>query len=122
MIRFCGGGDGQQIVSIESLESRSRNGYTFTVIRSFRHKGLAAYFSSGSKAGILPRHAEKLTRQLARLNLAKVPSDMDVPGWSFHPLLGTLAGHYAVTVSGNWRLTFAFSGNDAVLVDYQDYH
>jgi len=25
-------------------------------------------------------------------------------------------------VDENWRLTFAFDGTDAVLVDYQDYH
>ncbi len=31
-------------------------------------------------------------------------------------------GHWSVDVSGNWRLTFTFEGNDAVLVDYQDYH
>jgi len=24
-------------------------------------------------------------------------------------------------VSGNWRLTFAFEGEDAILVDYKDY-
>jgi len=27
-----------------------------------------------------------------------------------------------VKVNGNWRLTFAFEGQDAILVDYQDYH
>jgi toxin HigB-1 len=27
-----------------------------------------------------------------------------------------------VKVSGNWRVTFRFEGEDAVLVDYQDYH
>lgn len=27
----------------------------------------------------------------------------------------------AVSVSGNWRLTFYFEGQDAALVDYQDY-
>jgi len=27
-----------------------------------------------------------------------------------------------VSVNGNWRLTFAFEGVDAVLVDYHDYH
>jgi len=27
-----------------------------------------------------------------------------------------------VKVNGNWRLTFTFEGEDAVLVDYQDYH
>jgi proteic killer suppression protein len=37
-------------------------------------------------------------------------------------LTGPLAGHHAVTVNGNWRLTFRFEGEDAVLVNYQDYH
>jgi proteic killer suppression protein len=27
-----------------------------------------------------------------------------------------------VRVNGNWRLTFRFEGEDAILVDYQDYH
>ena len=34
---------------------------------------------------------------------------------------GDLEGHWAVRVSGNWRLTFAFEDEDAILVDYQDY-
>jgi proteic killer suppression protein len=47
---------------------------------------------------------------------------MNIPGWRLHPLKGDLAGHWSVAVSGNWRLTFAFDGEDAVLVDYRDYH
>ena len=47
---------------------------------------------------------------------------MDVPGWDFHPLKADMADHFAVSVSGNWRLTFSFDGEDAILVDYQDYH
>jgi len=27
-----------------------------------------------------------------------------------------------VWVDENWRLTFTFEGDDAVLVDYRDYH
>jgi len=27
-----------------------------------------------------------------------------------------------VWVSGNWRMTFEFEGEDAILVDYEDYH
>ncbi|NIC39364.1 hypothetical protein HBJ58_22235 [Halomonas desiderata] len=42
--------------------------------------------------------------------------------WKLHSLKGDLAGHWAITVNGNWRLTFAFEGEDAILVDYQDYH
>ncbi len=92
------------------------------MIKSFQHKGLKAFFESGSKAGIQPHHAPRLSRQLARLDLAKSAADMNVPGWGLHPLAGTLAGHYSVTVSGNWRMTFKFDGEDAILVDYRDYH
>lgn len=92
------------------------------MIKSFEHKGLQDFFQIGSKAGIQPHHAPKLARQLARLDAAKVPEDMNLPGWRLHSLQGPLAGHYAVSVNGNWRLTFRFEDNDAVLVDYQDYH
>ena len=48
---------------------------------------------------------------------------MNLPGWSLHPLKGReLKGNFSIWVSGNWRLTFAFEGTDAVLVDYLDYH
>lgn len=92
------------------------------MIRSFRHKGMEQFFRTGSKAGIQPTHAKRLRLQLARLDAAKAPEDMNLPGWKFHPLGKSLAGHYAVTVNKNWRLTFTFEEGDAVLVDYQDYH
>ncbi|WP_018988784.1 type II toxin-antitoxin system RelE/ParE family toxin [Aromatoleum toluclasticum] len=92
------------------------------MIKSFRHKGVEAFFRTGSKAGIAATHANRLARQLALLNEATQPNDMDVPGWKLHPLTGKLNGHWALSVSGNWRLTFAFEGEHAVLVDYQDYH
>ena len=53
---------------------------------------------------------------------AKNPDDMNVPGWGLHPLQGKPLGRYAITVNGNWRITFKFEGEDAVLVDYLDYH
>ena len=92
------------------------------MIASFRHKGLERFFRTGSKAGIQPAHADRLRLQLGRLDAAAVPEDMNLPGWKFHALGKDLAGHYAVTVNRNWRLTFAFDGGDAILVDYQDYH
>ena len=92
------------------------------MIRSFRHRGIEKFFRTGSKAGIQPKHADKLRLQLFALDNAKGPRDMNAPGWRLHPLTGTLKDHRAVSVSGNWRLTFMFEGEDAVLVDYQDYH
>jgi proteic killer suppression protein len=47
---------------------------------------------------------------------------MDLPGLGLHGLKGKLKGHYAVSVSGNWRVTFRFDGQDAMDVDYVDYH
>jgi len=92
------------------------------MIKTFKHKGLHAFFTTGSLSGIQPHHSAKLRRQLIRLDLAKNASDMNIPGWKLHALSGSLAGHYSVTVNGNWRMTFAFEGEDAILVDYQDYH
>ena len=92
------------------------------MIKAFRHRGLERYFRTGSKAGIQPKHAARLRLQLARLDAATSAADMNLPGWKCHPLKGALAGHWAVWVDEHWRLTFAFEGKDAVLVDYQDYH
>ncbi len=49
-------------------------------------------------------------------------ADMNVPGWKLHPLKGKLAGQWAVSVSGNWRLVFEFIDGDAFNIDYDDYH
>ncbi|MCL2021127.1 MAG: type II toxin-antitoxin system RelE/ParE family toxin [Betaproteobacteria bacterium] len=92
------------------------------MIKSFLHKGIQTFFDTGSKAGIRPDHAKRLRMQLAVLDAAVSPSGMDVPGWKLHRLTHELSGHWAVTVNGNWRLTFVFEGEDAILVDYQDYH
>jgi proteic killer suppression protein len=92
------------------------------MIRTFRHKGIEKFFLSGSKAGIQPSHATRLRDMLSVLNAANAPERMNVPGWQFHQLSGNLAGHWAVSVIGNWRLTFTFEQEDAILVDYRDYH
>ena len=47
---------------------------------------------------------------------------MALPGLRLHPLKGSRKGTRAVSVSGNWRVTFKFEGGDAELVDYEDYH
>lgn len=92
------------------------------MIRTFRHKGLQRYFETGSKAGIQASHAVRLRLQLAALDQATRPEDLSAPAWALHPLKGDLKGHWAVTVSGNWRMIFAFDGTDAILDDYLDYH
>ena len=92
------------------------------MIKTFRHSGIEKFFTTGSKAGIQPSHAAKLSVQLFQLSRAREAIDMDAPGWGLHALRGDLKGHWAVKVNGDWRLIFAFEGDNAILVDYQDYH
>jgi proteic killer suppression protein len=96
--------------------------YAIRMIKSFRHSGIEKFFATGSKAGIQPAHAAKLANQLFLLNRAKSASDMDLPTFNLHPWTGNLKNHWSVKVNGNWRLTFTFEGENAILVDYQDYH
>ena len=96
--------------------------YAVNVIRSFKHSGLEKFFLTGSKAGIQPKHSSRLRLLLTTLALASTPEDMNRDGWGYHSLKGKLKNHYAVRVDGNWRLTFTFDGQDAILVDYSDYH
>jgi proteic killer suppression protein len=45
-----------------------------------------------------------------------------IPGYRFHSLTGNLKGYYSITVTGNYRITFMYDGQDVYVVDYQDYH
>lgn len=88
----------------------------------FRHKGLGQLYETGDRRRVSPDHADKLTRILARLDVATGPNNMDLPGFRFHPLKGDRAGYWAVSVSRNWRVVFRFEGGDATDVDLIDYH
>lgn len=92
------------------------------MIVSFRHKGLEAFFRTGSHAGIQPMHAKRLREMLAALNAAAGPQDLARPSWRLHGLSGDRAGFHAMTVQANWRLVFRFDGENVELLDYLDYH
>jgi len=92
------------------------------MIRSFRNRGLKALYEGKTTARVSAKHVEKLRDILAILDRSTRPDDLRLPGLRLHPLKGRLAGHWAVWVSGNWRVTFRFSGGDALDVDYLDYH
>ena len=90
--------------------------------RAFKHKGQERFFSKSDYRGIPAQYAARIERLLDRLDAAVKPDDMDLPGYRFHPLKGDRKGTYAVSVSGNWRMTFRFVGEDASDIDLEDYH
>ena len=77
---------------------------------------------SGSAAGSQTAHRKRLRLQLAALETAAQIEDMDVPGFRLHPLKGVRKGLWAISVSGNCRLTFEFNEGNAYVVNYEDYH
>ena len=92
------------------------------MIKSFKHKGLELFFTKGSYKGIPAQFGARIERMLDRLDAAKEAKDMDLPGYKFHVLKGERKGDCAVSVNGNWRITFAFEDEDAVDVNLEDYH
>jgi proteic killer suppression protein len=83
---------------------------------------LKRFYEKDERKGVPPELADKVARILARLDVAKTPEQMDLPGLKLHPLKGKLRGFWSVWVSGNWRIIFCFEGTDVAQVDLVDYH
>ena len=69
-----------------------------------------------------PGQVEKPRDILAALDLGRGPERMNLPEFRLHELIGRLQEHRAVSVSGNWRVTFRFEDGPAVDVDDVDDH
>ncbi len=92
------------------------------MIKSFKHKGLEKFYTTGSKKGIQATHATYLRMQLTSLDTAHCIEDLNIPGYRLHQLKGSKKGLWSITVSGNWRVTFEFHYGHVYIVNYEDYH
>jgi proteic killer suppression protein len=92
------------------------------MIRSFRDRGLREFFETGNPRRLSVQNLERIRRILLALDAATRPESMNLPGFRLHQLKGKDAGRYAVDASGNWRVTFGWTDQDAVDVNLEDYH
>lgn len=92
------------------------------MIRSFRSKALKRFWERDDASKLPADRIERITFILDRLDAAVEPAAMNLPGLGFHQLAGQQRGRYAVSVTANWRITFAFEHEHAVDVDFEDYH
>ena len=92
------------------------------MIKAFEHSGIEAFFKRQSKAGIQPKHAKKTEPSARGSERGKEGIGHEFARLGLAALKGQLAGRWSVSVSGNWRLTYAFQNGDAILIDYEDYH
>jgi toxin HigB-1 len=92
------------------------------VVVSFRHAGLRELFGVGDSRKVRSDLHKRCRRVMDALHVATALSDLNIPGWSVHPLKGNRAGRYAIAVSGPWRITFRWDGKDAHELDLEQYH
>ena len=92
------------------------------MIRTFKHAGLKRYFETGKAKGIPADMAKRIQTRLNVLNRARELRDLNLPGFGFHALRGDRKGEYALTVTGNYRLTLRFENGDVLNLNLEDYH
>ncbi len=91
------------------------------MIVGFRHKGLEELYLIGKTRRIGADYVRKCVRILQLLEAAGRPEDLNIAGYRFHGLQGS-PKRWSVRVTGNFRITFGWSGENALDVDLEDYH
>lgn len=91
------------------------------MIGGFRHKGLEELHLAGNTRRIGAEYVKKCVRILQLLEVAAQPEEMNIAGFRFHSLRGN-PQRWSVRVTGNYRITFGWSGESALNVDFEDYH
>ncbi len=92
------------------------------MLLSFRSRALKRFWERDDASKLPADRIRRITMLLDRLDASTDPEQMNLPGFGFHRLSGDQAGRYAVSVSANWRITFGWDQEDAVQVDFEDYH
>ena len=90
------------------------------MIKTFRNRELAKLWN-GSKAKIDARFHDRIQRRFDRMDAAITTTELEVPGFDFHPLKGK-PQRYSIHVNGPWCLTFEFESGDCVRIDFEQYH
>ena len=73
------------------------------MIRSFRSKALKRFAESGDSSKLAVRNVQRVEIILRRLDAARTPEHMNLPGLFFHALKGQEKGRFSVRVTGNFR-------------------
>ena len=92
------------------------------MIKSFRHKGIERFFKKDDARGINAKHGPRIRRILDLIEEATAVEQLDIAGMHLRPLKFDRKGEWAMTVSGNWRITFRFVGENAADLNLEDYH
>jgi proteic killer suppression protein len=91
------------------------------VVNSFKQEGLQALFENGTDSKLQKALTERALRRLDAVDIAKTPEALNVLGFNFHGLQGK-PKRYSVHVNGPWCITIEWQGENAVKLDFENYH
>lgn len=92
------------------------------MILSFRSRALKKYWERNDASKLPQDRIARIAMILDRLDASTKPEDLNLAGLQFHQLAGKSKGRFAVSVSANGRITFAWDGDNAADIDFEDYH
>jgi toxin HigB-1 len=92
------------------------------MIKKFRHKRIERFFKKDDARGITAKHGPRIRRILDLIEEATAVEQLDIAGMHLHPLKFDRKGEWTMTVSGNWRITLRFVGENAADINLEDYH
>ncbi len=91
-------------------------------IKGFKSKALKRLMQKGDCSGVSPQSAMRIAEILEALNGPNPMEALSARTYKLHPLTGNRKGCFAVTVTGNRRITFRCDGEHAYDIDLVDYH
>ncbi len=91
------------------------------MIRNFRSKALRSFWEKGNGRRLPVENHDRVRRQLLAVDAAIRPEDLNLPGFGFHGL-NSNPRRWSIWVTGNYRITFGWDGDDALDIDIEDYH
>lgn len=94
------------------------------MIKSFKHKGLERYWTTGETKLLSQTHIKKIRRVLDAIDsLNDIPKDFEpFRSWRPHQLRGEYKGYWSLDITGNYRIIFRFENGNAYDLIYLDTH
>ena len=93
------------------------------IIRSIKHRGIRRFVEADDPRDISGDLVNRVRNILAAIIVAQDMSALQgPPGWRIHQLTGDRAGTWSISVSGNWRITFAIENGEIADLNLEDYH
>ncbi len=92
------------------------------MIKTFKSKALSELWATGKTSKIDAKLHKRILVRLDRLNAVSSVNELDHPGFNFHALRGFNPKRYTIHINGPWCVTFIFTREDALSVDFEQYH